>query len=522
MIPPSFFSSIRAVIFIALYAAWGISLRQRLVSGPIRRYLAITANLIVFWIFIRTVKYQFLDRGSALGRYIWYLYYLPMLFLPLLTLMVSECIWKPEEYRLPERYLTLSAVPSVLLLAILTNDMHQLAFRFPEGLAASGSVYQRGIVYWLSAAWIVIVELIGLLKLMHKSKVPGSGVIWQPFAVLGAAVLYCALTLIPHSAFAAVMGPVPDYLCFFTMAIWESCILCHLIPSNTEYGALLNASTLAAQIMDRRFQVRYASENAPAVSREMASRAAAAPVHMDEDHLLKSTAISGGQVLYVEDISSVNERLQDLRETGEELSGRNELLQAEIRLKQKMVQVSEQNRLYDRMGETAAAQIAKIQKLLRGNDSGHDQARRLGEICVIGSYIKRRSNLFLIAEREERVPAEELERCLRESIENLRLCGIHCFFDRSLSGSLMAADIEMIYDLFEAAAEEALACSHSMLVNLTVQDGGADLRIQYESSRKTTLEAYMESHAAERCRMKAEQEDGTVYVSLRLTGGQLS
>lgn len=519
IIPGFLAANLRSVMLIALYAAWGISLRQRLVSGPIRRYLSISANLIVFWILIRTVKYQYLVRNSAFGRYIWYLYYLPLLFLPLLTLLVSECIWKPEGFRLPERYRVLIAIPAALLLAILTNDVHQLAFAFPSGPAQSQTVYTHGIVYWLAAAWIVIVELIGLLKLIRKSKVPGSGVIWQPLAVLAAAVLYAALILYPNPQIRSIVLPLPDSMCFFTVAIWETCILCHLIPSNTEYGALFNASTLSAQIMDRRYQVRYASENAPEVSGKMAAQAALEPVRLDADHLLKSGTISGGQVLYVADVSAINAKLQDLRETGGELAGRNELLQAEIRQKQKLVQVSEQNRLYDKMSEIAAPQITRIRRLLQ-EDSAQNRAAKLGEICVIGSYVKRRSNLSLIAEKERTAPAEELERCLRESIENLRLCGIHCFFDRRLAGDLPIQDIEQIYELFEAAAEEALSCSHSLLVNLQVLDGSADLKIQYEAPQKSALPSILKNCSTKRFRARAEQEDSTVYVFLQLSGGQ--
>jgi len=58
---------------------WGVSLWQRIVQTQVRRYLAATAALCVFWLSIRTVKFFFAATPAAI-RYLWYGYYVPMLF----------------------------------------------------------------------------------------------------------------------------------------------------------------------------------------------------------------------------------------------------------------------------------------------------------------------------------------------------------------------------------------------------------------------------------------------------------
>lgn len=50
---------------------WGISLWQRIVQAQVRRYLAATAALCVFWLSIRTVKFFFAATPAAI-RYLWY------------------------------------------------------------------------------------------------------------------------------------------------------------------------------------------------------------------------------------------------------------------------------------------------------------------------------------------------------------------------------------------------------------------------------------------------------------------
>ena len=72
-------SLLRSLIYIGLMTWWGVSLWQRIVQTQVRRYLAATAALCVFWLSIRTVKFFFAATPAAI-RYLWYGYYVPMLF----------------------------------------------------------------------------------------------------------------------------------------------------------------------------------------------------------------------------------------------------------------------------------------------------------------------------------------------------------------------------------------------------------------------------------------------------------
>lgn len=59
-----------------------------------------------------------------------YLYYLPMLFLPLLGVYIALSMGKPEDYRLSRRAGMLLIAPAVLFLLVITNDLHQQVFAF--------------------------------------------------------------------------------------------------------------------------------------------------------------------------------------------------------------------------------------------------------------------------------------------------------------------------------------------------------------------------------------------------------
>ena len=142
-------SLLRSFIYIGLTTWWGVSLWQRIVQAQVRRYLAATAALCVFWLSIRTVKFFFAATPAAI-RYLWYGYYFPMLFLPLLCVFVALSLGKPENYRLPKWTSFLYIPTALLLLLVLTNDLHQLVFVFPANAAAwldTDHGYGAGLFY---------------------------------------------------------------------------------------------------------------------------------------------------------------------------------------------------------------------------------------------------------------------------------------------------------------------------------------------------------------------------------------
>ena len=88
---------------------------------------------MLLWLILRTLKYSFVT-GLAAGRYIWYLYYLPMLFLPLLWVYIALSMGKSEDYRLSRGTGMLSIIPAALFLLVITNDLHQQGFAFKSGV----------------------------------------------------------------------------------------------------------------------------------------------------------------------------------------------------------------------------------------------------------------------------------------------------------------------------------------------------------------------------------------------------
>ena len=92
-------SYIRAALYLLLFALWGFSLDRRIIQKQALHCLRLTAALMLVWLILRTLKYEFVTDLTA-ARYIWYLYYLPMLFIPLLGVYIALSLGKSEEFHL--------------------------------------------------------------------------------------------------------------------------------------------------------------------------------------------------------------------------------------------------------------------------------------------------------------------------------------------------------------------------------------------------------------------------------------
>ncbi len=128
---PMLFSYLRSFIYIGLFAAWGLSVRQRIVQKQVCRFMTVTAVLLIIWMVVRSAKYFIFWQPDAV-RYLWYLFYLPMLFVPMLALLIAMSLGKPDEYKFPKGMSVQWIISGTLLLLVLTNDLHQFVFTFPK------------------------------------------------------------------------------------------------------------------------------------------------------------------------------------------------------------------------------------------------------------------------------------------------------------------------------------------------------------------------------------------------------
>lgn len=472
----TFFLAIRNLIHISLVVGWCASLYRRILNKQVRYYMIANGLLMAFWLTAKAIKYEFVsDRMYFLGRYIWYSYYIPMILVPLLGVFIIDHIGKPEDYRISKKMYYLFVPAGLILVGIFTNDLHRLVFSFPDGIEWFDSVYKYGVIYFAAMAWFVLGGIYFVVMLLKKSRVPGSKAMQKlPLIIMLGAVVFWTMYCL--GIFRSCDLTVVD--CLIISLLLESAIQSGLIPSNTNYDEIFRSSTVAAQIVDESYRPRIMSAVAVPLTVEQMKQAETETVNLGNT-LLHSKPITAGHVLWQDDVTQINELMERLRDTREQLNQSNHLLQAELELKENQAKADEKNRLYDRISKEVAPQLVKVEEILKRIESEPEQAEKLmAKVCVIGSYIKRRGNLLLLWEENQRIDARELEYCIRESLDNLRLAKVFTSFECECAGELLPTHIIAVYDLYETLVESLLDNVTAMMIRLRCRDGQITIKLQ--------------------------------------------
>ena len=454
----------RDSIHIALLFMWVVSLHRRLTNKNVRRLMLMVGILLLFWMIDKIVKWDF--TGSVthpLVRYLWYGFYVGMLFVPTLGAFIINYLGKPENYSHPKKLNYLLIPPLAMLLAVFTNDLHQKVFVFYNGFINFDLEYSYDWVYYIVMAWFIIMGFYFVLMMVLKSRVPGSRRLQKmPILImLFAALFWIGYSMKLYNCDLTVMD------CLIIVLLLESAIQSGLLPSNSQYQQLFDATTVPVQILDKDYQPHYVSAGALPVDEEILRRTEGGTVHL-EDTLVNSAPINAGRVVWQDDITQLTELQERLQDTQEQLGEENTLLKAELELKEKRAKTEEQNRLYDRIAREVEPQLKKADALLQMIEKEPEKAHPLiAKVCVLGSYIKRRGNLLLLGEETEKIPSRELEYCIRESLENLSLGQVFVALNCKCEGRLPLEYMVAAYDFYETMVEYLLDDITAMLVNLT-------------------------------------------------------
>ena len=479
------FSFFRSVIYIMLFAAWGISVCRRIIQPQVRRYLTAISALMVFWVTARTLRHLFAETPWTL-RHLWYLYYLPMLFIPLLALFVALSLGKPDNFRLPKWTALLYIPTAALLLLVLTNDLHQLVFRFPEDAVVWMNEYRYGIVYFPVVGWMVLCALTALVIMLVKCRVPNSRkVLVLPFVPVVLSVIYGALYIFQLPWLRLIAGDVTVVFCLLIAATLESCIQCGLIQSNTHYNDLLLSCTLRVQLTDPEYQRLLSSRSAEPIPLQIMRQTETGPVRLDGGLRLSGAPVRGGHVLWTEDVSELLEVLEELQDVKDSLEDNNALLRAEYTLKAREAHIAEQDRLYNIIQRETAPRIKLLAELTDAFETMGDEAQRkqiLGKMAVIGAYLKRRSNLIFLADKTPLFQEKELHLTFGESMDNLELCGITCGLLSELERPVEARQLMKMYDLFEEIVERSIDTMSTITVWIGPADGALRITINTDSA----------------------------------------
>ena len=492
---------LRTLIYIGLYIGWGISIHKRVVQKAAKNTLIFISGLMIFWFIVRSIKY-FFAMDVNVERYLWYSYYLPMLFIPQAAVQTAVLLGQPEEYILP-KWLKFLYVPTTLcFLLVLSNDFHQCVFSFAAGEVWTDKSYRYAWGYYTVLLWEVVCAVAAFALMVYKCRLSQRKK-YLPVIGIGISILYAIIYASGAEWMQVIGGDITAALCLMFVCIFESCIYCGLIQTNTGYEELFEVCTMGAQITDRNYRVWYTSANAMELSEAVMREAEKGDVVVDKKTLIQNRPIQGGHILWQEDIEYIIMLLERMEENRKTIEESNCLEQENYQTKAKINMLREKNRLYDKLQTQTAGQIGLLNELLSRYEVEEDlvkSRRLLAKISVIGTYIKRYGNLIFIGERAEISDVAELGACLEESFSSLKLMGIECALTAPAGERIYVQDAVRIYSFFESIVEACVDSIQFMWVK--IRPCGEELIVCMEVESEANLSSFFDK--AE----KGECEDG--------------
>ncbi|MBO4653654.1 MAG: hypothetical protein J5649_10105 [Lachnospiraceae bacterium] len=515
-------------IYTLLLFFWLQSVRLRLLPTRAKTYMIILATQMVAYLSLRAFKYRIAASVAAM-RYAWYIFYVPMILIPTLFLMVCIRIARGEKSSvIDERFLTIPA--GLLSLIIATNDLHRLVFKpkadvDPALFYGQPGTYTYGITFYLTYAWMILMILIGVILLI---KVCGSGKNKKRILIILADILLCYLLLKLHDIYyiridlqttrlnIRFIPPYesPEIHVFCMLAAFEYCIRERLIPHNKDYEGHFSKIPLPVLITGLDYAPAYSSANEVEADRGMLEASLSEPCYPQPDRKLSGRRIHGGYAFWTEDESEVRSANERLQEANELLESENTLIEYENKQKEENAYLRSRHHIYHEIAEKMYPYQKRIEEMLNGATPGSEGFYDcIAEVSVLNAYVKRKTNLLLLASENETIEMRELQLAVSESARYLTYAGLRSSVDESGFAAdmrLPADTIISLYDTFERIIEQILRKASLLMVSCK----GTDLTMATDSEAPMLIltgEAVLP--------ITAEKQENILYLTIHAEKG---
>lgn len=438
----------------ALLFSWLISIYTRIIHKKIRGYLLWIGVLMFFWLFIRTIKYRVLAVFPNMNV-LWYLYYVPIVLIPLLSYYTARTVGQREDAKLSRKDRLLLIPAGIIILCILTNDFHRMAFVF-EGNTRAGMTYGYGPFYYLSYLFSFSFAVCSILIMFRKSRVKESKRrIYLPFIIVFFYILYSAFYNFNQNHPFLQFIEITIAYCMTTILFWESCIQIGLIRSNSNYREFFKSSTSNTLILDEDGNLRYSTGEGTIDRSTFELLKKNRTISPNAKSRLYINKITGGYVLREEKLDYLLSLIEELetinRKTEEEIL----LLQNRMKIDEKRIKLQEKNRLYDIIRRNTEEQMNRIRENLTYLTTHGNEEEKWQEINILATYVKRYSNLVFLSESNGRISMEELRITIAESLNNLKKMGIHEGLKTDVFGDVSLNQAFQIYHAVQKILEHS-------------------------------------------------------------------
>ena len=480
------------VIIFCLYTTiiflWLRNMNNRVLRASVVRRFKTIGILLIFYLAFRTLKYEILLESPLAVRYIRYFYYVFPIVLIQLVFLTSLFVGKSERENISDFWKLLWVPTGVLVILILTNDIHGLVFSLD---ASSRGLNQYGPVFYFGIIYIGILSLLTLFFTMIPYITRGPiSIIVPSISILLIWALYTFLYMLgwqPFEYFKMIFKSA-EFNILMVILFIESLVFKRLIPSNRGYESFLKMSSLNIGIMDLNENIIFTPKNYPNIEPVLINKAYKKPVLLNENTLLESASIKGGKSFWFVDLTDFNKLKKKLMQLNEEMLSENELLKANNKLKKNMVKVEEQKEIREHIQLKLEPQFEKLKYIMKNLPEDEVEFEKtLKYACILDVYIKRYANLFLLTKNKKNLDLSELRLAFSESLDYLELSQVRTDLDWRINRSFDAKICLKLYEIFQNILETYQPHMSSISLIFADKRRRPELKIKVTSSKTFSL-----------------------------------
>ena len=149
----------QSAIFLVIFTIWIATLILRVFDKTLKKYTFSIGICLIFWMIIKVFKHY---TTGSINHYMWYLFYLPLIFIPTFYYNCSEYLLRKDNNK--KRIIAI-VISIILFLLVITNDSHQLVFK----ILNENNDYIHKWGYYLVCIWIFLLLIMAVKNLVKVS-----------------------------------------------------------------------------------------------------------------------------------------------------------------------------------------------------------------------------------------------------------------------------------------------------------------------------------------------------------------
>ena len=434
-------------LFAIIFTLWTIRLYYKLYDKKTRRYILIIGIFIIFWMLIRIIKG--IVSHSFIERMCWYLYYLPLIFIPTLYYISSSSLLGKMN---KTKKIIIYMFSTILLFLVLTNDFHELVFKFTKGVSLYDD-YTHYIGYYLISIWIFYLFSKSLIDLaIYRMKIKKDLKGFLPFIIILLGLTYTILYVLN----------IP-YIRSINMSVVNSTLICigielafylDLIPNNSKYIDRFTNSNLDMAIISLDGTTKYTTaifKNIPEFISNDIKNNSIKNIYHEQNIIYDIRKNKDSYVILKKDLTSINNLKKEIKKQREELLKQQESIKIEEKTKKELYEIKIRKDVINKVEQNLSEKRTEAKKILMKKNISRKDLEKVKRIII---YSKKKSMLMISEVNEDIYNEEGIKVLLDELLISMSSANIKGFINIKnkmiIKGNAMSLLYDILYELIES------------------------------------------------------------------------